>query len=113
MPTEPPRHPHIADCGKDWVIEFDVADFTPSELRVEADHGMLTIVGDRPAIGPFELQEHLDEAMRLPPGVDTDRATARYRGGSLEIHIPKLNGLRRVIPIESEGTLLHQEATPC
>jgi HSP20 family molecular chaperone IbpA len=34
--------------------------------------------------------------------VDSDRATAWYRAGSLEIRIPKLNGLRRVIPIEFE-----------
>jgi HSP20 family molecular chaperone IbpA len=113
MSIASPTHPHIADCGKDWVIELDVADFTPSELRVEADHGMLTVVGHRPAVGPFELHEHLEEAMRLPPAVDTDRATARYRGGSLEIHIPKLNERHRVIPIESDATLLHQEATPC
>jgi HSP20 family molecular chaperone IbpA len=113
MRTEIPTHPHIADCGKEWIIELDVADFTPSELRVEADHGMLTVVGDRPAIGPFELREHLEEAMHLPPAVDIDRATARYRDGSLEIHVPKLNGSNRAIPIEYEGTLLHQEATPC
>lgn len=103
MRAQTPMHPHIVDCGTEWVVELEVADFTPSELTVEADHGMLTVVGDRPAIGPFELREHLDEAMRLPPGVDTDGATAWYRAGSLEIRIPKRNGLRRVIPIESEG----------
>jgi HSP20 family molecular chaperone IbpA len=102
MPIERPTHPHIADCGTEWVVELNVADFTPSELTVEADHVMLTVVGDRPAIGPFELHEHLDEAMRVPPGVDADRATACYRAGFLEIHIPKLNGLRRVIPIDSD-----------
>lgn len=100
MRTETPTHPHIADCGKDWVIELDVADFMPSELNVESDHGMLTVVGDRPPIGPFELHEHLEEAMHLPPGIDIDRATARYRDGSLEIHLPKLFGSHRVIPIE-------------
>lgn len=102
MPIERLTHPHIADCGTEWLVELNVADFTQSELTVEADHGMLTVVGDRPAIGPFELHEHLDEAMRLPPGVDTDRAIARYRGGLLEIHIPKLDAPRRAIPIESE-----------
>ena len=102
MPIERLTHPHIADCGTEWVVELNVADFTPSELTVEADHGMLTVVGDRPAIGPFELHEHLDEAMRLPPAVDPARATARYRSGSLEIHIPKLNAPRRAIPIECE-----------
>jgi HSP20 family molecular chaperone IbpA len=102
MRAQIPMHPHIVDCRTEWVVELDVADFTPSELTVEADHGMLTVVGDRPAIGPFELREHFDEAMRLPPAVDTDRATAWYRAGSLEIRIPKLNGVRRVIPIQSE-----------
>lgn len=102
MRAQTPMHPHIVESGTEWAVELDVADFTPSELTVEADHGMLTVLGDRPAIGPFELREHLDAAMRPPPGVDTDRATAWYRAGSLEIRIPKLNGRRRVIPIESE-----------
>jgi HSP20 family molecular chaperone IbpA len=111
MTNEAPTHPHIADCGREWIVELDVADFTASELRIEADHGMLTIVGDRPAIGPFEFHEHLEEAMRLPPAVDTDRATACYRNGSLEIRIPKLNGRHRVIPIESDGS--STEKRPC
>jgi hypothetical protein len=73
---------------------------------------MLTVVGHRPAIGPFELHEHLEEAMRLPGG--GHRSSNRsYRAGSLEIHIPKRNGGHRVIPIEPEGGLLHQDATPC
>lgn len=65
---------------------------------------MLTVVGERPAIGPFELHERLEETMRLPQGVDPGRATARYRGRSLEIHIPKVNTGHRVIPISSLET---------
>jgi HSP20 family molecular chaperone IbpA len=106
-------HADIVDVGSEWVIELNVADFRPAELRVEVDHGMLTVHGDRDPVGPFELQEHFEESFRLPPDVDLDRAVARFREGGLEIRIHKLPSLHHVIPIECEGTMIHAGATPC
>ena len=104
----------ILDTGAEWVIKLNVADFTPAELRVEVDHGMLTVHGNRQPIGPFELQEHFEESLHVPPDVDLDRAVAHYQsGGSLEIRIHKAPAQRRVIPIEYESTVIHAEATPC
>ena len=94
------------------MIDLDVADFTPSELRVEIDGTSLAVVGSRSAVGPFALEGHLDESLRLPPGVAPERACARYAGGTLEIHIPKRPGTRRVVPID-RGRLVHADATPC
>ena len=112
-PTTKP-HADIVDVGAEWVIELNVADFTPAELRIEADHGMLTVRGNRDPVGPFDLQEHFEESLRLPPDIDIDRAVAHFRpGGALEIRIRKTATLHRVIPIEYEGTIVHAEATPC
>ena len=112
-PTITP-HANIFDAGAEWVIELNVADFTPAELHLEAGHGLLTVQGDREPIGPFALQEHFEESLHLPPDVDLDRAVAQFHpGGALEIRIRKLPAQRRVIPIEYESTLLHAEATPC
>jgi HSP20 family molecular chaperone IbpA len=107
-----PPHTSIIDTGGEWLIELDVADFTPGELRVETDGTALSVAGNRPCVGPFELEEHLDESLRLPPGADPDRAHARYSGGTLEIRLPKRSTFPRVIPIEHEH-LVHAEATPC
>jgi HSP20 family molecular chaperone IbpA len=104
----------ILDVGSEWVIRLNVGDLTPSELRIEVDHGLLTVRGDRERIGPFDLEEHFEESLRLPRDVDLDRAVAQSRpGGALEIRIHKLPSLHRVIPIESEGTVIHAGAAPC
>jgi HSP20 family molecular chaperone IbpA len=112
-PTTKP-HSNIVDVGREWVIELNVADFTPTELRIEADHGMLTVRGHRDPVGPFDLQEHFEESLRMPPGVDIDRAVAHFHPrGTLEIRIRKESAQHRVIPIEWEGTIVGAEATPC
>jgi HSP20 family molecular chaperone IbpA len=104
----------IVDVGAEWLIELNVGDFSPAELHVEVDHGKLTVRGNRDPIGPFDLQEHFEESLRLPPDVDLDRAVAQFGpGGALQIRIHKLPALHRVIPIESEGAILHAEASPC
>ena len=115
MPRTLTPHADIIDAGAEWVIELNVADFTPAELQVEADHGMLTVRGNRhEPIGPFDLEEHVEESLHLPPDVDLDRAVAHFHsGGSLEIRIRKVPARRRVIPIEYESSILHAEATPC
>ena len=107
-------HADIVDSGAEWVIDLNVADFTPAELRIEVDHGKLTVRGNRDPLGPFDLEEHLEESLNLPPDVDLDRTVAHFRtGGALEIRLRKLPALHRVIPIEYESTLIHAEATPC
>jgi Molecular chaperone (small heat shock protein) len=107
-------HPSIVDVGSEWVIVLGVADFTPAELRVEFDHGMLTVRGNRDPVGPFDLQEHFEESLHLPPDVDIDRAVAHFRPrGVLEIRIRKAPAQHRVIPIEYEGGIVHGEAAPC
>lgn len=112
MSTDIPPHTSIIDTGSEWLIALDVADFTPAELRVEVDGAGLSVTGNRPSVGPFELEEHLDESLRLPTGADPERAHARYASGTLEIRIPKRDAVRRIIPIEQKH-LVHAEATPC
>lgn len=104
----------IVDVGSEWVFQLNVGDLCPSELRIDVDHGVLTVRGARDPVGPFDLEEHFEESLRLPPDADLDRAVARSRpGGALEIRIHKLPSLHRVIPIESEGTFIHAGAAPC
>jgi HSP20 family molecular chaperone IbpA len=49
------------------------------------------------------LHERLEERFQLPPDVDTDRVTAIYTHGALELHVPRTKGGRatpRTVPIE-------------
>jgi HSP20 family molecular chaperone IbpA len=52
---------------------------------------------------PFRLYDRLEERFQLPADVDTDRVTAAYMHGALELHAPRTNGARktpRKVPIE-------------
>ena len=52
---------------------------------------------------PFRLHERLEERFQLPADVDTDRVTAVYAHGALELHAPRTNGgskTPRKVPIE-------------
>lgn len=116
MTTLQRHHPAVIDDERRWTIAMDVADFTPAELRVQIDRERLTITGDRPAIGPFEIREHLDESLRLPTGLDAERARAFFDEGTLRVEVPKWRAAHRVIPVERERpgfARINAEATPC
>src|SRR6187200_2910382 len=113
MATRLRQHPSIVDDDRTWSIAMDVADFRPSELRVEVDCERLSVAAERPAIGPYELHGHLDEAMHLPPGLEPEQARAFFDDGILRIEVPKRPPAHRVIPVERNGPRVNADAAPC
>ncbi len=96
--------PTVVDTGSEWQIDVDVGDLPATALRVEVDHGTLTI----------RAGARLVESVRLPANADVDSVVATWRpGGALSVRAHKLPSLHRVVPIDCEGTLVHTEATPC
>ncbi len=76
-----------------------------ADLKVVAERGRLRIAGTRRAVSVGDSAEPLqleleygpfDRIVTLPPGVDTDRITARLRGGLLHVHIPLREPARSV-----------------
>ena len=113
-----PAHANVRTHDDEYVIELDVADFTETEISVEALGPRLTIRGDQLETGegegaPFRLHERLEETFRLPDDADPDRITVLYTHGTLEIHAPRVPLLPRAVPIEHPTHLIHPEAEPC
>ena len=114
MTTAPRHHPSVVDDDRTWTIALDVADFTPGELLVEVDRDRLTVTGERPAIGPLAIREHLDESLRLPHGLDPETARAFFDDGVLRIEVPKQRRIHRVIPVQRAAAVrINADATPC
>lgn len=102
--------PRMETYRKDneYVVRLDLPGTNPNDVRVQAEGNVLTIAGERKAqeegpayretfYGSFERQ------VALPQGVETDKISARYEHGVLEIRVPlpaQLVG--RQIPIRIE-----------
>jgi HSP20 family protein len=86
----------VRDNGN-LVVRADLPGVKPEEVKIEVDHGMLTVLG--------EHEEHKEEtnkhfvrrerrfgsfarSLALPPGVDVARITAKTHDGMLEVTIP-------------------------
>jgi HSP20 family protein len=90
--------------GRDGVtVEAEVPGVDPADLDVSVDDGRIVISGERHADreerdGDRFLTERgygsFYTATPLPPGLDTARARADYRKGTLTVHVPR----RRITP---------------
>lgn len=96
----------------EYVVHLAVPGFAREELEVEIADRVVTVRGDqtRPTLedGPFLLHERLEETFELPTDVDTERVTAAYARGALELHAPRTNGSAttpRRLPIGSRNAV--------
>jgi HSP20 family protein len=89
----------IYETGAEWVVELDVPGYEEKELALEVSDHTLTVKGAREEVKEeqekaFRVHERLERqferAFMLPAEVDTDRVTAMFAKGVLEIHAPKL-----------------------
>jgi HSP20 family protein len=102
-----PSESSVDELASEYIVRLSVPGFARKELEVEiADH-LVTVRGDQTEVGvdeqPFRLHERLEERFRLPRDVDTERVTATYARGALELHVPRTDGVpggRRRVPIE-------------
>ena len=102
-----PPEASVEQSANEYVVHLAVPGFAQEELEVEIAGCFVTVRGDQTQTaiddGPFRLHERLEERFQLPPDVDTDRVTATYTHGALELHVPRTNGGRttpRTVPVE-------------
>ena len=105
-PVLPPEA-SVEESANEYVVHLVVPGFAQEELEVEIAGRFVTVYGDQTQTViedvPFRLHERLEERFQLPADVDTDRVTAAYAHGALELHAPRTNGARktpRKVPVE-------------
>lgn len=110
-----PAHANVREELGEYVIELDVADFTQSELSVEAFGPRLTVRGEQVETveddgKAFRLHERLEESFRLPDDADADRIKVFHEHGTLEIHAARTRVEPRRLPIEHAPFVVNPEA---
>lgn len=105
-PLVPPEA-SVEQSANEYVVHLAVPGFAQEELEVEIAGRFVTVRGEQTQTtiddGPFRLDERLEERFQLPLDVDTDRVTATYTHGALELQAPRTNGARttpRKVPIK-------------
>ena len=102
-----PPEASVEQSPNEYVVHLAVPGFAQEELEVEIAGRFVMVRGDQTETSiediPFRLHERLEERFQLPADVDTDRVTAAYTHGALELHAPRTNGgskTPRKVPIE-------------
>lgn len=113
-----PAHASVRDEDGEYVVELDVADFTESELEVEALGRQVTVRADQVETPEddgkaFRLHERLEESFRLPDDADAGATRVFFNHGTLEIHVPRTVLEPRRLPIEHFSYLSNPNAEPC
>jgi len=98
-----PPHAHVRETETEYVIELDVADFTDTELAVDAVGPVITVRGDQVEDAgsdvPFRIHERLEERFRLPDDADAEGIAVEYRHGVLRFHVARTPLRTRRLPI--------------
>lgn len=85
----------VTKTAHEYVVSLPVRGFARQELEVEITDHVVTIRGDQSRTatdsGNFKLHEKVEESLRLPPDVDSDRVTAVFGHQKLEIHAPRIS----------------------
>ena len=83
----------------EFVVELEVPGFEEKELEIEVHDHTLSVKGERSeekeqTEKDFQLRERLEKRFErrfvLPPEVDTNKLTATFGKGVLEIHAAKI-----------------------
>jgi HSP20 family protein len=101
----------IYETPTEFVVELEVPGFEEQELELQVTDHTLTVTGEAKAETTkedektFILHERLARAFerrfQLPVDADTEHVAAKFDGGVLEIHAPKIPGTEpRKITIE-------------
>jgi HSP20 family molecular chaperone IbpA len=113
-----PAHANVREEPGEYLIELDVADFTESELTVEAVGRRLTVRGDQVETGEddgkaFRLHERLEETFRLPDDADINETKVFFKHGTVEIHAPRTRLEARPLPFGHPSFGINPEAETC
>ena len=99
----------IYETEDEYVVELEVPGYEEKELTIEVFDHMLTVKGEHEATTEtkektYRLHERLEQEFQrrfeLPKVVDTDRLTATFKQGVLELHAPKVEAaVPKKIPV--------------
>jgi HSP20 family protein len=99
----------IYETDDEYVVELEVPGYEEKELTIEVFDHMLTIKGEHDATidkkeKTYRLHERLEQEFQrrfeLPTVVDTDKLTATFKKGVLELHAPKIEkAVPKKIPV--------------
>ena len=105
-----PAGASVAKMPREYLVSLAITGFARPELEVELTDHTITIRGDqhraRADAGSFRLHEKIEESFELPADVETDRVTATFGCGLLEIHAPRTSSrtVKRMVPITRART---------
>lgn len=99
----------VYETADEFVVELEVPGYEEKELGIEITDHMLTVKGERKEVKDeesktFRLHERLEKEFerrfKLPPEADTQKLSAIFKQGVLEVHAPKAKELvPKKIPI--------------
>jgi HSP20 family protein len=88
----------VYETADELIVQMDIAGLRPDAFQVELADGVLTIAGERPAIGEGKRHYHAMEVqvgpferrLRLPVAVEAETLRAGYEHGFLEVRLRKV-----------------------
>jgi HSP20 family protein len=107
----PPIEAWVDKNEKKYHLSFALAGVDPKDIQLSVQGNNLTVSGEQKASeekkeANYQYQEfsygRFERAITLPEGVDTEKLTAEYKNGVLEITAPmSANALPRKIEIKT------------
>ena len=89
----------IFEEGKEFVLKIDLPGMKKEDIKVDITENMLTISGERTKTEKIEKAGYFrhertfgtfERRFELPGNLDTEKVTAHYEHGVLELRIPML-----------------------
>ena len=88
----------VKTTGDDMVIYAELPGLSRKDIDVEVTDGLLTIKGERTSTTEKSEEGWLirersygsfERSLALPEGIESEKITADYKEGVLEVHVPK------------------------
>jgi HSP20 family protein len=80
----------VAEGNNEITVRAEMPGFEPGDINIQVDNDVLTIQAESRQQGEQQRSyRRFRRSVTLPAGVDADRASATYRNGVLELHIPR------------------------
>ncbi|HUW64452.1 MAG TPA: Hsp20/alpha crystallin family protein [Spirochaetia bacterium] len=88
----------VLETDAEFIYVFEVPGPDPDQINVEVSAREIALTGPESTVGTYRAtryhslerpQGRYMRLLRTPPNVNTNDATARYRHGELELHLPK------------------------
>ena len=102
----------IRQTDREFLLEASVPGFSPQEVEITADQGILTLRGERRVDGSQEEGTYLRRErahysfvrqLALPADVKEDEIRATFQNGVLSVHLPRVEApAPRRIPVAAE-----------